>query len=372
MIKILSLYFGNFNYGGMLQAYALSFFLKKKGYTALQISYERNYKRPSYIRRIVGLTPNKILSRIFGLFFYTKEINSRKEIFTTFQNDFIPHTTKTYSALNIRSSIEQTDIFIVGSDQVWNPNWTEDAFYLSFAPHNKKISYAASFGVTQIPQSQVNRIKVFLSKFAFISVRELAAQRILSSCINKSVQVVLDPTMLLEPNDWKQIASNNLTIRESYAFVYLLNDSVRQRRIARAIARKYGLKILFIPHVHLYFNVNDIGFGDFRLPNVGPREFIEIIQKSSVVITDSFHGCVFSVLFKKEFWVLKRDKDKKTGSTQSRIDSFLQLLELPDRQISANLEKLKNSEEINYDKVFEKLQELRKHSSQWLEDAINY
>ena len=371
MIKILSLYYENFNYGGMLQAYALSTFLINKGYNATQISYKRNYKRPSLIQRIVRLTPSKLTSRILGAFCFTKRKCVRREKFVLFQNSFIPHTDKLYDSSNISRVVESGDIFIVGSDQVWNPDWTEDVFYLDFAPNNKKISYAASFGVSQVSSTYANHIRNLLKAFDSISVRELTAKQILNDIIDKSVQVVLDPTMLLTYEDWDQIATNDLKIDYPYAFVYLLGDQVELRLKAKKIAKEFGLKILFIPHVHLYYNINDVDYGDICLSNVGPNEFIEIVKKASLVITDSFHGCVFSILFKKEFWVLNRQKEEESGNTQSRITSLIQILGLPEREVSAIKGNLKAQEKINYDMVSIKLEELRSKSSEWLQKAIN-
>ena len=355
----------------MLQAYALNTFLKNNGFEAEQISYIRSYSKPSFIHRLLGLTPAKVISRTFELVYpVDKYFTKRRKKFLDFQDNFISHTDRVYTSQDICDVVTKGDTFIVGSDQVWNPAWTEKAFFLNFAPNNKKIAYAASFGVAHLSQEYMYQIKSFLDSFDYISVRESAGGELLQKIVKQPVHVVLDPTMLLDEHAWSEIASDELVTKEPYAFIYLLGNKKDQRMRALEIANKLNLKTVYIPHVHFRFNISDINYADYSPSDVGPRDFLGLIKNASVVITDSFHGCVFSILFKRKFWLLKRQNDKDLTSMHSRLETLLGSLNLENRIYDVNRNDTELKESINYEAINSNLMNLKEKSTEFLKTAL--
>ena len=227
----------------------------------------------------------------------------------------------------------------------------------------KKITYAASFGVSNIPKYQIKGTKKFLGRIDNISVREQQGAQIVYDMINKKVPVVVDPTLLLDSDMWGGISANIQD--KDYIFCYFLGDNKMAREMAIAMKKKTGKKIFSIPCMD-EINLEDLKFGDKQLYDVGPSEFLSYIKNAAYVITDSFHGTVFSVLFNKQFVVYNRYNNKNKNSTNSRIDTLLLKIELENRRVLNNF----STEEsvnillgaIDYSKVNFKVSELKSES----------
>ncbi len=374
MLKLITLYYKNYNYGGMLQAFALVKFLLINRLDALQLSYIQYSGRPklSIFKRLSA--PHllrRIVARLLAQLI-TSHLDCRRRAFDKFA-DAVPHSDKILCANNIHQSVEAGDIFIAGSDQIWNPNWTEDAYFLDFVPErNGKIAYAASIGVNEAPRDFLEHVAPMLRRFDFISVREASAKEILQPYLEQEIKVVLDPTLLLSRADWDEIAIPP-SVNEPYIFVYLLGEKRAHRTIIKKFARMLGLKIVFLPHILFRFNLSDCFFADYNLYDVGPAEFLGLIKNAEMVVTDSFHGCVFSIIYGKKFWALKKHKDSDQRNMDSRLYTLFDSLGLRDRLIVD--EKVGYSadflhRDIDYSAVEEKLNTLRKDSSDFLLNAI--
>ena len=377
MIKILSLYYKNFNYGGQLQAWALCQILGRREEGCIQISFE-DLKTKSYRnvwQRLSSLTLEKVRSKLKLLLNqdFRRNIAKRKAKFREFEND-IPHS-KIYNESTISQCVEPNDIFVVGSDQVWNPDWTSDVYFLNFVPvSNLKIAYAASFGKSEIPPSFLTLIYDYLNKFDFISVREKDAKIVLENYLKKKIALVLDPTLLMNEKEWGEIADFPL-VKRPYIFVYLLGNNLNQKKMIKQYAKWKNLEIVYIPHVHLNYQFSDNGFADTELYDVGPKEFLGLIQNATEVITDSFHGCVFSIIFKKQFCAFKRHRDDLSINMNTRLYTLLDSLHLRNRLIDDDFS-VKDIQKvmltlIDYEKVGEILVELRKQSLDYLMSAIS-
>ena len=184
------------------------------------------------------------------------------------------------------------DFFIAGSDQIWNPyySFVGSTELLVFASSKKKISYSASFGVDKIPGEKIEKYKAALSDFSYISVREDAGAKIIEDLTGKEAEVVLDPTLLLEAEDWRKIARRPKTCpKDRYTLLYFLDTT-----------NKYTKK-------EEMENVFDIRMkkNGRELP-IGPEEFIYLFDNAEKVITDSFHATVFSIIFRKPCITLTR------------------------------------------------------------------
>ena len=379
MIKILTQFYKTLNYGGMLQSYALCAILKRYYLHSEQISFKMGAfpAYPSIYKRIFRLSAKlfffKVFIKLISMVVRLK-LRKRADAFSSFSQRLVPHDSHVFDAKSVSNLIiSSDDIFIVGSDQVWNPFGTEDAYFFNFVPsRNGKIAYAASIGTNSVSQTFLEHVVPLINRFDFISVREESAKAILQPYVDKPIKVVLDPTLLLTRDEWDKIAVQP-AVPQPYIFVYLLGEKREHRRLIKKYAKTLGLKIVFLPHVHFRFNPADCFFADYNLYDVGPREFVGLIKNAEMVITDSFHGCVFSIIYQKKFWALKRHKDSEKENMNSRLYTLFDSIGLQDRLIedeSIEYDAKSLNRQIDYSQVEAKLDALRKDSSDFLLNAI--
>jgi len=329
---------GNYNFGNRLQNYALQHILLKNGY------------KPNTI----WITNKKVLIKTILISFITLFYKKTRVLkFYSFTRKYI----KPMYYLNHKKI--KYDKIVVGSDQVWNPNFNffADEYFANFSPYEKNISYAASFGVDEIPLKMKETFKKGLSNFSYISVREQKGKEIITKLgIDKKVKVVLDPTLLLSESEWENVVKP-VKIKKKYIFLYFLGtitEIVRKEIVA--ISLKYDFEII---------NVLD---RDSKYYNIGPAEFLYLIKNSNLVLTDSFHATVFSIIFKKPFFAIERkDNEKKMNS---RIVQLVNDFNLQDRYVN----KIDNANDIfyvNYSYFEKNILKYRNDSIQYLFDALN-
>ncbi|MGN0150695.1 MAG: polysaccharide pyruvyl transferase family protein [Clostridia bacterium] len=328
---IISLYHQNKNYGGLLQAYALTAFLKKLGFDAEQISFKKDIIAEDHLTleilfRKLRRKLSEPVKKAFAKDIYNN-ISSRIAMFKEFEKS-IPHSPDVYTRENIIDCIYNYDAFITGSDQVWNLAWYNPEYFLNFVPSDKrKISYAASMPSSQIPQSRKNTVYNHLIRFDAISVREKETVQAINKLLNSNTaKHVLDPTLLLERNDWDKICGNR-KISDKYIFCYFLGRNRKMRKTASAFAKKMNLKIVTLPHLcDICFS--DLNFGDEQIYDLSPNDFISLIKNAEYVITDSFHAAVFSNIYQVKHFVFSRTD---LGSMDSRITNLLELFDEKER-----------------------------------------
>lgn len=252
---------------------------------------------------------------------------------------------------------DRYDLFIIGSDQVWNPNFafTSDLDYLPFVSREKKIAYAASFGIERLPHGQ-ERIAGFLNDIRKLSVREHAGARIVYELTGREAPVVLDPTMLLSASQWRGLMAKPVLpgIEEDYAFIYTLG---RDATASDAVNHSLSLGLPYID----WSSCAD---------QVGPQEFLWLIDHAAMVFTNSFHGSVFSTLMKRPFVILEREAAREDESMSSRLDTLCELLGLHAHRLcacDASMEEFMSPEWSNVD---EKLAAEREFSMNWLRGAV--
>lgn len=377
-IGIITHYLNSTNYGGNLQAYALCSYLNNQGFDAVQISYDRSLDNPapkspikrtkSFLRKLHQKAKN--LPSEIKTAAIRSNLNQREEAVLTF-NRSIPHT-KIYTAKTIASSIDEFDVFITGSDQVWNPLAVCSAYLLDFVNAEKacKMSYAASISVNELPEKFGERYENSLKDYSAISVREKRAIELLRPITEQKIEWVLDPTLLLDEDDWKSIASNRFK-GDSYIFCYFLGDSDEQRKIAEEYAKKHNLKIYTIPYLNGVFKECDKNFGNKKLFDISPEDFISLIANSECVFTDSFHAVVFSLIFKKQFFVFDRIIKQSLGSRIKDLTDLFKAEEYfcntPDK---FSLEYIESLGSIDYSKPFPKYDEMKRKSEAYLLDNL--
>lgn len=315
-----------YNHGAYLQAYALVKYLQGIGHDAAIIDY-----RPKYKNWNPFVFPHRF-NNIFlnGLYFLAKlpqniQISRRHLSFDRFFAKYMPIGTPTYNTLEeLRANPPKADLYIAGSDQIWNTYFTQgtdEAFYLGFGSA-RKISYAASFATDSIKAGSEHLVKSYLSNFDSISVREQGALTILDK-LGYSGKRVVDPAFLLTCEEWNYLATDSC-YSEKYILIYDFYHSQAIERAAKLIASKRNIKIYSIGP----YNLNYV---DKNFTKASPRTFIQLVRDSECVISNSFHGSVFSIIYKKDFFVA----DRRDGLNQ-RMYELLKRYHLMDRHISVN------------------------------------
>lgn len=373
--------YNTLNYGSMLQSFATQAAIDSMGYSSEYIVYKKK-KTPAFIMKQLprllnsNLMFDKIMKikkkRALGKYPEIASKNkTREKAFKRFQDKYYRKFSPVYYGYDeLCKAANSYDSIVVGSDQLWTPGGLATNFYnLMFVPDEvNKISYATSFGVSSIPRYQRNRTKNYLRRINYLSVREIKGAELVNKVAGCSAKVVVDPTMLLTKQQWQELISEKRIVEEPYIFCYFLGENTEHRKIANELKEKTGLPIVCTPFLDSFVEC-DLQFGEHQLFDVGPDDFINLIRGAEYVLTDSFHGSVFSILHHKKFVTLNRFDEGKQ-SRNSRIDSLCSILGLEARRYRSNiLEQI--SADIDYESVDRKLMSLREESLEFLEKALN-
>lgn len=369
------------NYGSMLQALATQIKIEKLGYESEFIVYKKKKDLLFILKQIPRvLNKNLINDKILKLrkkmimkkypAVMEKE-NVRENYFSNFKQEYYhSFSDVNYGYNELKRNASQYKAVVVGSDQLWTPGGLGSNFYnLMFVPDEvKKISYATSFGVSDIPWYQIKRTKEYLKRINYLSVREVSGAKIIEKYAGKKAKVVCDPTLLLTCEEWKEVIPEKRLIEEPYIFCYFLGENKKHRDIANELKEKTGLKIVTTPFLDSFVK-EDLNFGDEMRFDVGPNDFVNLIRGAEYILTDSFHGSVFSILNKKKFIILNRYDDNSSNSRNSRIDSFCTLLGVEDRRYKKDIYE-SMIKPINYELVKVKEESFRQESVLYLEQAL--
>ena len=354
------------NYGAVLQVYALEKFLEKR-YNVSVINYRNKNIEDAYKLLVIKTKhPIKIIKRVTSACINYRNNKKRYDIFNSFINNRLNLTKKIDSIEELQVLSQKFDCYIVGSDQIWNTNIVgelSDIYTLNFQNSSvRKISYAASIGKSTIEENYKEEFKNKISQIDYISVREENAKKELEKIIDKPITVVLDPTLLLVQNDWNQETQSMQAINEKYILAYVVQLDEEYIKIVNDLSEKTGLKVIhFGKRNPGYKNVLKSAYTE------GPLEFINYIKNAEYVVATSFHATVFSIIFHKKFFVIPH---KKNGS---RITNLVDKLGIENRTFNT-LEEFQGIDynfETNWDSIEKKLEEERKKSLNWLENAIN-
>ena len=324
------------NYGCDLQRYAMQRVLKRLGLRALLIDYAppREGARPGPVRRLLRtFSPRSLARGALSLF------DRRDAAFRRFNGEMLEKTGPVagYGGL---SRLAPFDCYIAGSDQIWNPGLTRGEggrrfFFLDFAPAGTKISYAPSLGVSRVDPGYAARLKESLASFSWISVREREGAEIIQKILNRPVDVVLDPTMLLSAEEWDRLAGRAERFpvqEEKYILCYSLGNTAEILAEARRLAPVHGARIAPICYsLPDALRLKKICPECRPVLNAGPAEFVSLIRSAAAVVTDSFHGTVFSILYRRPFRTMMRDRREGASSMNSRVRTLLETFHLQDR-----------------------------------------
>ena len=360
---IITIYDPKPNYGNRLQNYAVQFVLQKLGFQVETLAFEK-----------VGIdVKTKIKYRIQKLFNFRLPGNRiywecylpKQIAFCGFNEEYI--VTKRVSGLNEVKQLK-SDFFVLGSDQVWNPNWynscsyKKDMFLLTFASTEQKVCFSPSFGVAELPTEWKDWFKENLSTISNISVREEAGAKIIYKLTGKKVPVLIDPTLMLNKEEWKRIEkkpSTRVDLTAPYILTYFLGDIPTQAE--QDIERICEEKKLKVHHL--------MNYDDPAVYTSGPSEFIYLIDHASLILTDSFHACVFSFLFKKPFMAYARDK--VDGNMLSRLETLFSKFDLGRKFVKdGNPHNMDEIFECNYSEGYSRLSLEREKVKNYLRQSL--
>lgn len=346
------------NYGGILQCYALQTVLERMGHDVVVL------EKPKYGRYYPFIKVLAIFKRLFKRFVLGKRVNillAPHEIANLHIRQFIRHYIHhCYKRVWSPQTIRGIDAFVVGSDQIWRPEYSypiENAF-LDFTKgmNVKRIAYAASFGVEQctFSEEQLFICSTLLKQFDAISVREDSGIRICKESFGIEATQMIDPTLLLDIDDYRKLISTVRTIpSKGNMLVYILDVTEEKKRLVEQIANERGLTPYWLDNDTNSESVNWNGNIKMRV-----EQWLRAFDDATFVFTDSFHGCIFSILFKKAFIAFGNE-----GRGTTRFTSLLKMFSLNERMICSYKEyenrRMILEEDIDYVSVYERLVEER-------------
>ena len=382
-IGLVSCYFKN-NYGSQLQAYATQKILKEYGFDVETINVSKNKdfsngKKKYYLSQVFNFN---FIKTKFGMvkLLIDKKINKELGKNISIRNSKLKEFRKNYNLstayknyLELKEASKLYDYIVVGSDQLWLPvNVVADYYTLNWVDESvKTISYSTSFGVSNVPKKYENKYKKFLNKIDCISTREDAGQKIIKNLTDRNAQVVCDPTILFNKDEWMEIQKQEPIYKDKYILCYFLGNSIEYRKFAERLKEKTGCKIVSINHCDEYVKYSD-KFADEIPYDIDPGDFLNLIRNAEFVCTDSFHGTVFSLINNRKFFCFRRHNKKSKNSTNSRLDSLLVRVNLNKRLLDGN-EEIEEvlSWDIDFEDVNQKIEEFRNDSKAFLENALN-
>ena len=369
----------NHNYGGVLQSYATLLKMQEIG-----ADYEIiDYRHPSnlgYYAHALRCSANKVTlaskfrsvkkkigKKVHRAYANNERIRGRK--FDEFTRDrFVKFSKPIRDYKELREYAGKFTDILVGSDQLWLPSGLGTGFYnLMFAPDEcNKIAYSASFGVSVIPKNQIAATREYLQRIQHISLREEAGAKIVKELTGRDVPVILDPTMIVTKEQWDASIPDRRVVDGEYIFCYFLGSNQEHRDAVRKLAKATGKKIVVLRHIDEYIP-EDENFGDIAPYDVGPEEFVNLIRHAAYVCTDSFHGSVFSIIYRRQFISFNRFAEG-ANSRNSRLDTLFRNIGISRRFAGDIVTEI--DQPIDYDAVEERLAAMREQSCRYLAEAL--
>lgn len=348
------------NYGALLQAFALRYSLSKLGAEAQILDYrnpimEDMYSYPPFSQR------KNLRDKVKFLIQGKSELKRRAK-FENYRNKYLNLSNELHTEEDLKLVAEKYDKLITGSDQVWNygaHNFDKN-YFLKFANERaKKYSYAASFGISSLPKDYIAEYKSALSDFAMCSVREKQGLEILRILGIENRRIDLDPTMLLTKEEWLSQFNISVSPKQKYIFAYYFELTDTLRAYIEQLAKKTDCTVVFVG--------NPLK-APFRcrckaLKTADPIDFVNAIANAEYVVTNSFHGTAFSIIFNKKFYVELLKTDTKVNS---RIENILHVFSLEKRIIDTHCKE----DDVDWNLVNSQMSEMRKKSLDYLKEIL--
>ena len=368
MRKIYTITFhSSYNYGSNLQAYALQEYVKKLDNDCdykiinLRKDIQKDMYKTCFERD--GLK-NKVKSLL--LFNEKKNFGLKQERFEKFIQEYLNITKEYNNSSDFGKDLEDGKYFISGSDQVWNVrardfDW---ANYLEFVKDGKRIAYSASFGpkAHTWDTEEKERLMEDIKKYDYISVREQGSYNNVEELTGIKSEINVDPTMLLKKEDWMKIIGSKPIVEGKYILLYNLNPDKEYNEIAKKVSQILNMPVV----ITRMNNFKELAYGFKTRFDTGPLEFLNLINNASLVLSSSFHGTVFSIVFNKPFFAINGAKD-------FRISTLLTKMGLENRTIEIDNieEKASQSFDIDFSGAEKNIQEERNKSEKYLKNALD-
>ena len=345
------------NIGATLQAYALQKYIDENIAECELIDFMPNNlpQKNTKPRKLLRLC-RRIITPIE--YFFSQKKRAR---FYTFRKQFYKLSKKEYwGDSEIRADPPRYDLLVSGSDQIFNLTLSGDSesYYLNFIERTPKISYASSFGRTDISPHERLMIKEELVKFKKISVREESAAKIIYDEIGVNPICVADPVFLLKENFWRGLRNNKYKINGEYILVYSMEYSEWMAKTINKAKVRYHMPIYIVCGSKSARRLNGK-----KLYDVGPQEFLSLLIDAKYIITNSFHGTAFSIILMKKFWCISH------SSKNTRIENILNITGNSHKLIRSDSEKLEDKI-IDGEESYQKIESLIALSKQYLEKYL--
>lgn len=347
------------NFGALLQAYALKKSFENRGCSVSVLNYclESTMRTYELYPKITGWVS---FVRFLKAFRVRKETEKSVQKFFQFRKEKLDLTGEYKNFTELEANAPDADIYVTGSDQVWNPKINFDrAYYLQFGKKDAvRASYAASIGLAQIPKEYENELVDRIRQIPFRSVRESTAKEILQQH-GISSDVHVDPSLLLEKYDYDQLAVLP-SVRKPYVLLYLLMMPDNIKEYLNELRKLYPNAVF----VNIPGNTYTKPLGDVQIRDIGPCDFLGLIRNAEAVLTTSFHGTVFSLIYQKQFMsVLPR-------GTGSRISGLLGSMDLAKRIAYEEDDVKRMQDAIDYGKVDVKIEMLRQTAFEYIDSIV--
>jgi hypothetical protein len=356
------------NYGALLQAYALRSYLQQKGHKVEIIDYWPKYHSSRYML-IPGFFKMSIKTKAKRLILFCLgfgRILIRRGGYLRFIKERFDLSSTPRFRTAVSTNVTDYDLVVYGSDQIWRKQNATlfrgfDEIYFGYYPSTatKKISYAASMGVIDLHNEDLAFLKEMMNNFDYVSVRETELKQVLENISSHDISLTLDPVFLLDREKWISLIPPR-KIKGRYIFLFQLISSKESIILTQMLKEYYNYKVIEIPST----NINPLLFGSRYKQTESPLEFLSLIFNAEFVISTSFHGVAFSLIFEKQFLALGM------GNNSGRLLSLLSPLGLKNRYLD-NINDADFKQEIDYSKVKELLKTNRENSINYLNHAIH-
>ena len=364
------------NYGSVLQSFALCEAIKGLGYDSEIIwqsgalSRNNDFRPKKMAKSLLRLAVHpslwgKTLRLFKGSRASADQVVSQRtlELFDEFVSRNVKRRFLSYKEMKDYARSDECHKLVCGSDQVWCSTtlYVDPLMYLRFAPEGQRVAYAPSIGRSYIPSFNKRVMRKYISGMDAVSIRESEGAELVGALVGKDVPVVVDPTLLLEREKWRDMAKD---IRdEKYILCYFLSGTTEQtERWVSGLAQERGAKVIALK-TRLNHVEEAVGV---EYPDAGPTEFLGLVRGADLVVTDSYHGMLFSLIFERQFYSVHRQSKDYDQSTRQR--SVLATLGIEDRYINGNYDDI--PEDVDYGRVNATLNSEREASLKYLKAAL--
>lgn len=364
------------NYGSILQAWALQKVFQNNGYYSEIIDYEPQELKHLYETSIKDARGFKRIVK--RMFLFRRTVDLQRKRFDDFKkNNLSISESQFYYDSDFSGISNAYDILVSGSDQVWNTNIMDcdPVFFLPFPFAGKKIAYACSVNEgCANDRFKEDWLRKWLNQYSFISIRETSGVDKVDSFLKntKKIYNTLDPTLLLDEHTYRSLMGDRI-VDEKYIFLYNMWTKTEGLKAAKLISKKLGLPVYTLTNQMDLIRISKYIINGIKvdLTHIGPKDFLNFIYHAKFVLTDSFHGTAFSIIFNKQFLSLNSHVDKVTYKNDERLISILSHESLKERFIKIeDIYGFDLSKQIDYKKVNQYIDSVKIQSLEWLIGAI--